>query len=80
MTGTGYNAGECYSAFNKGDVLGIVVDFVKDVIIFYKNGKKISTAFSKPSALKRLWAVVFLYYPTDQVSLCNEYPLNSLKN
>ncbi|KAL0479258.1 hypothetical protein AKO1_008071 [Acrasis kona] len=79
MTGTGYNAQDCGS-FNKGDVVGVVVDFVKDAITFYKNGKRCSQGHNVPSKMKRIWAVVFLYYSSDQISLVDEYALNELKN
>jgi hypothetical protein len=67
-----------YPTFNQGDVIGFIVDFQADEIKIYQNGKLIYRGTQKPSFLGQMWAVVFLYYNGDQVSLCDDIPMSDL--
>jgi len=62
--------------FQVGDVLGFVVDYLEEEIRVYENGKLTFTSSNQP--FNKLWAVVFLYYQNDQVSLCHDIPLKQL--
>ncbi|KAL0477547.1 BTB/POZ domain-containing protein [Acrasis kona] len=62
-----------YMLIVAGDVIGFLVDFIKD-----ENGRIMFTGVQRPSDLKQIYATVFLFYNGDQVSLVNEYPLSML--
>jgi hypothetical protein len=63
-----------------GDVLGVVVDKYKDEIRFYKNGILVAYGTVKPSTMKSIHAVVWMYYKDMQLTLCDRYPYYSLKD
>lgn len=64
--------------FNQGDVIGFIVDFQLDEIKIYQNGKLIFRGTQRPTTLSNIWAVVFLYYNGDQVSLVDNIPMGEL--
>jgi hypothetical protein len=41
----------------KGDIVGVVVDFEKDKILFYVNGKLHAVGTKKPSEMQPMYAV-----------------------
>jgi len=82
MSGGAYN---CRTVNNnnpvspsQGDIIGFVVDFPNDEIKIYQNGTLIHIGLQKPSTLGRLWAIAFLYYNDDQISLVDDINLDEL--
>ncbi|KAL0478605.1 kelch-like protein [Acrasis kona] len=65
-------------SINQGDIIGFVVDFQNDESKIYQNGRLIQTGTQKPSTLGEVWAVAFLYYSDDQISLVDDINLNEL--
>lgn len=63
-----------------GDVLGVVVDLERDVILFYKNTQLIAIGNKKPSAMRPMCAVVWLYYQNCEVEIGDYYPYKTLEH
>jgi len=58
-----------YSTFNNGDVVGTLINYNTNEINFYKNGTLFCRSNVGPKDLGELYAVVFLYYNNDRISL-----------
>ncbi len=63
-----------------GDVLGVVVDLEQDVILFYKNTQLIAIGNKKPSTMRPMYAVVWLYHQNCEVEIGDYYPYKTLEH
>jgi hypothetical protein len=64
---------------NPGDVVGVVVNRISDEFLFYKNGILVAKGIAKPSAFKKMYAVVYLFYDGMRVTVCDKYNFYELK-
>jgi hypothetical protein len=62
-----------------GDVIGVLVDQHKDQILFYINGKLSSVGKRKPSEMRPLYAVLWLYYNECHIEMGNFYDYTTLE-
>jgi hypothetical protein len=63
-----------------GDIIGVVVDYVQDRILFYKNGKHIANGIKKPSDFDELYAFVCTYHQHSALQICERYPYENLQS
>ncbi len=61
-----------------GDVIGVVVDFLKDNILFYINGHVAAVGKQKPSVMRPVYAVLWLYYNGCDIEVGEFIPYTNL--
>jgi hypothetical protein len=63
----------------KGDVLGLVVDKLREEIRFYRNGVLIAKGMQKPTSMEPMYIVSWLYYRDSAIETCTVHPYELLK-
>jgi hypothetical protein len=64
---------------SKGDIVGVVVDFEKDKILFYVNGKLHAVGTKKPSEMQPMYAVTWIYYAECEIEMGDFISYNDLE-
>ncbi len=54
---------------SNGDIVGVVVDFIADKIIFYVNGKLAAVGVKPPSRMQPIYAVTWIYYGECEIEM-----------
>jgi hypothetical protein len=62
-----------------GDVIGVVVDFENDRVLFNQNGKFVSVGMQKPSSLAPLYALIEIYYLHKELAFGDFYKYHELE-
>ncbi len=62
-----------------GDVLAIVVDMKRDVVLFYRNTKLVAKSKNKPSMYQPTYVVLWLFYQKSDIEMGDFYPYHSLE-
>ena len=63
----------------QGDVIGVVVDMDKDQVRFYINGHLVAVGIPKASAMKPIYAVMWLFYKDMKVEMGDYYLYHELE-
>ncbi len=64
----------------RGDVIGVVVDFIQDQILFYLNGKllAVNTDDRKPSMFPAVYVICAMYYDKTGVAIVKKHDYQEL--
>jgi hypothetical protein len=62
-----------------GDIIGVVVDYAKEKILFYINGAFIGEGTRKPSQMQPMYAITWMYYEGCELEVGDFIPFRELE-
>jgi hypothetical protein len=62
-----------------GDVIGVVLDFGRDTILFYVNGELVAKGLSKPSDLTPVYVVAWIFFQGCELEFGDFIPYHTLE-
>jgi hypothetical protein len=63
----------------RGDIIGVVVDYAKEKILFYVNGAFIGEGTRKPSQMQPMYAITWMYYEGCELEVGDFIPFRELE-